>query len=1153
MYLRGQASPAGMGSIAAEAVDTVERWLSVTDVKVPPAESKLARLLSDEEGARFVTDIVDLVIRPGDVAVAARNLEHLSRRLPARVNWLEGVAAHLAGGFAPLLPSAIVPIARESFLRPVGHLLLRGDSEEIEKQVAKVSEPGGIRPTVAPLTAVASGHRERNRQVADAHELLRRPGIDAVSLRPASFAGRPRLIDLDAEVESATELLEPLYETAAHAERAKFINLDVARLEELELSLRVFERTMARFPQLDMGISLPACLPESLPALVRVIDLARKRCAAGGAGITVRFTRGERLAQERAHADIHGWPSAPFATRGETDAHYVRLLDYAFTPDRTSVVRVVSATHNLFTVALAWRLARARGVERSLEHEFMLGIATEQRETVKRDVGGVRLFTPVVQNAQVSLAVPYLKRRIFDLSRADGYLATFLQRGDGEAFSNERDSFLSSVERSAVVPVATNRTQTSVRTEVADFTVESTREWASAVLERTRDSASGESLLARSMIGTEQELEQLVTNAVAHGESWGGRRGSTRAAVLESVAEVFAQWRGLLVETAVSESGVTLPEADTDVTVAIELARRAAEGARELDRVRDASCFPPRLVVVVSSRSVPLSALADDVLSALGAGSAVIIKTAPETRRSSAVFIETLIAGGVPPGLVTILDDEEEFARALISDERVDHVLHTGSRHAAKLFHSWRAESRISSTTGGRNSVIVTASAHLETAVTGIVDGALEYAGQSPLAVSTVIFVGNAGDSARFLGRLSDAIASMPIAAPGTTGAGMSSLARPATVQQRLSLETLDDGESWRVQPRQVDAQGRLWTPGLRDNVSPDSRFRKGENRAPVVGIVRADTLADAIDIQNAHRFGLSAGIYSFDDDEVGTWLDSAEAGLLSVNCSPGFALRGRAPVQGWNRAVVGTVSSGGYDTVLTLGRWQPVGFEPGTTVTLEGISEPVAQVIGAAQSGMDFTEFDWVRTGARSDEEAWGTAYATKKLVQTESERIEHRYRPVPVTIRLSEGAPMVHLVRVLAAATRTQSAIAISSALPLHSDLIALFRQWESPAGVAEVLVESDVRWRARVQAGEIATSRIRLIGGDRNILARVLHGQLGIAVHDAPVTASGRIELLPFLRGQTVCIGSENEGITRENRPQPNPTYNGLPPPLGGPTFH
>src|SRR5690606_20434813 len=93
--------------------------------------------------------------------------------------------------------------------------------------------------------------------------------------------------------------------------------------------------------------------------------------------------------------------------------------------------------------------------------------------------------------------------------------------------------------------------------------------------------------------------------------------------------------------------------------------------------------------------------------------------------------------------------------------------------------------------------------------------------------------------------------------------------------------------------------------------------------------------------------------------------------------------------------------------------------------------------------------------------------------------ERNVLRYLPVPVTVRLAEGESLAQLVRVIAAATRAGAPIAISSAEPLPAGLITLFGREFSATTVASVVVESDVRWNARVMQGDLATDRIRLIG--------------------------------------------------------------------------
>ncbi|HEU4850234.1 MAG TPA: aldehyde dehydrogenase family protein, partial [Terrimesophilobacter sp.] len=318
----------------------------------------------------------------------------------------------------------------------------------------------------------------------------------------------------------------------------------------------------------------------------------------------------------------------------------------------------------------------------------------------------------------------------------------------------------------------------------------------------------------------------------------------------------------------------------------------------------------------------------------------------------------------------------------------------------------------------------------------------------------------------------------------------------------------------------------------------------------PVLGIMRAATLSEAIELQNAPGFGLAAGIQALDAAELAEWFDTVQAGMLFANRPVGPGSATLLPHGGWNRSNIGSgTAAGGPDELVALGRWSAVAAEPDPTVSLEGIDAQVARLIDAALPSMAFEEFDQVRRGALSDAKAWRERFSVPielgdKGLATEPaageagiERNLLRYRAVPVTIRLAEGASPADLVRVLAAATTARAAVAISSAVPLHANLIELFGARDAPVGIAQVLVESDTRWRARVQAGEVATTRIRLIGGDRTVLARVLHGQPGIAVYADPVTASGRIELLPFLIEQTISASTARFG-------QPDPGLANVP---------
>ncbi|MEO7373549.1 MAG: proline dehydrogenase family protein [Terrimesophilobacter sp.] len=1146
MDVRDLALPMRTADLADEATKTVRRWLDASQhAETPRDEARLATLLSDPDGPAFARGLVDGLLRPTDAKVAAHNLERLSRDVPDSVRWHSEIGTQLAGGFAPLLSAQIVPLVVHNLLRTVGGMFVRLGARDPESQLAQLRGTGGVRTILAPVTSDACGHRQANRQLADARDLISRKDVDAISVSLPQLFGRLRLIDIDQQVAQAVDQLASLYELASSAPGPKFINLEVERLHELEPTVRVFQELCERYPQLEAGITLPANLPESLSALERITQWAARgeanaqEFAPGSTGsyprIVVRLVKGDHGGDEHAEAAARGWPSAAFTRRVDTDAHYLRLLDASLTRSRCTAVRVIIATHNLFDVAYAWRLARDRGVERSVEYEFMLGLNSAQADAVKRDVGGIRRYVPVVQHGQLALVVPYLMRRLDDLTSSETFLGAREIAADTAQFAREDSHFREALHHASEPVAASFRHQGLLHAEDTDLTVRANRDWAHTILMRSKDSAGGEELLAQfsaalASHSSTDAVDAMVAKAVMAGTEWGQRRGTTRAAVLDSVADTLAEWRGPLIETAVSESGLTFEEADREVTLAIDAARHTASRARGLDSVDGAQFVPSRLIVVVAPRVGPIAAPAASMVAALAAGSAVIVKAAPETQRSVAVLIQVLRAAGVPSELMALVCDEGEIAERLLRHHDADRILFAGSRHTAKLFHSWDAELELQATIGGRNSVIVTPNADLEAAVADVVEGAFDHAGQANTAANVVILVGSVATGERFRGRLRDAVSSRIAGPPDAPATELSSLVRPAAGAALASLDELADGETWLVRPSSLGSTGRLWAPGLRDGVTPGSTFHTRESRAPVLGIMTAHTLDEAIEIQNVLGFGLTAGIQSTDAGELSQWLHSVEAGMLFVNLPVVPGIRSRMPFGGWGRSHIGQGRmAGGPDELHSLGNWAPVFGEPGTAVTLNGVSKPVVSLVEAAQPSMSFIEFDRVRTAAKSDERVWRADLAVPhELSDGTAERNVLRYRPVPVTIRLAEGAPVSQLVRSLAAAALAGSAVAISSSAPLPAPLITLFSSTQSPVAVAEVLIESAARWHARLHAGAVETQRIRLIGGDPAVLARVLHGRPGISVHGGPITTNGRAELLVFLREQSVCAAASRYGL-------------------------
>ena len=718
---------------------------------------------------------------------------------------------------------------------------------------------------------------------------------------------------------------------------------------------------------------------------------------------------------------------------------------------------------------------------------------------------------------------------LFDLSSSE------------ELFARERDRFVASLADVDDVVPASNRVQsrghldglddrrvTFANEPDTDPAIASNRAWGLSVLKRSADSRLGMGTVATATVTDEGSLESLITTTKDAGIGWGALPAAERARILHDAADVLAAFRGRLIEIMAHETGKTIAEGDVEVSEAVDFARYYAERALDLDDVPDVTYRAPKLIVVTPPWNFPVAIPAGSVLAALAAGAAVILKPAPQARRSGAVMVEALWEAGVPRDVLVLADLEEgDLGRELVSHPAVDRVILTGAYETAKLFRSWRADLPLLAETSGKNAIIVTPHADLDLAVADVVRSAFGHAGQKCSAASLVILVGSVASSERFRRQLVDAVNTLRVGYPAERTRQMGPIIEPAHGKLLSALTTLGDGESWLVKPRQLDETGRLWSPGVRAGVAPGSEFHLTEYFGPVLGVMTAATLDEAIALQDAVPYGLTAGIHSLDAAEVSHWIDTVQAGNLYVNRGITGAIVRRQPFGGWKRSTVGTsAKAGGPNYLLTLGSWEAIEREPRNDILLPGISDRVASVVKKAQSGLDFAEFDLVRAGAQSDEIAWSSEYGISRDVSAlVVERNVFRYRPVPVTVRLSDGEPLGHLVRIVAAAAITGAPLAISSSVPLPVSLVQSFEGPSAPVRVRQLVIESDAAWLARVRA--VPTARIRLLGGDASALADALDGSVDVAVWSAPVTTAGRIELLPFLHEQSVSITAHRFG--------------------------
>ena len=1115
-------APANSADVDAAVPDAIARaheWLaadSETGSEARAAE-QLSAILRDPEGMRFTMDFVDRVARPTDDVAAAQALHKVTDGVsPSFLGSVDSALLTVGAKAGRIAPRLVMPAARARMRQLVSHLVLDVEGRTLRDRLDRAAE-AGEQLNLNLLGELVLGEKEARDRTRRTIELIENPRVTYVSVKASSLCAQLQHWDHAGSLERLKERLRPVYRAAkAHG---VFVNLDMEEYHDLELTVDLFTGLVdePEFRDLTAGIVLQAYLPDSPAALERIADFARARHAAGGAPLKVRLVKGANLAMERVHAEVHGWPQAPYLTKPETDSNYYRLLDLALQPDLADALRVGVASHNLFTSALAWELADRRGVTRQLDAEMLQGMAPGQARAVREVFGTVILYTPVVRTEDFDVAVSYLVRRLEENADPENFLhSLFAPEGEG-AMDGQEEVFARAVRSRWETPAGPRRRQ--------DRTAESGRQAPRTgrfANEPDTDPAlpanrawALEALTAELPDAPEPVTDkEIVDAALAHGRTlgaaWGTRDVGKRAYVLEAVGDAVADARGRLIAAMTQEAGKTVDQADPEVSEAVDFCSYYAHSARRLAGPQ-AEFHPRTLTLVVPPWNFPVAIPVGGITAALAAGSAVVVKPAPQVTRCAAVLVEAvrtgLAAAGEDPDLVQlVMVPEDETGRHLISHADIDQVILTGASDTAALFRSWRPEMVLQAETSGKNALVITPFADPDLAVDDLVHSAFGHSGQKCSAASLAIVVGSDGPSERLIGQLVDATETL-VVGPGTDPATtMNGLIEAPGEKLERGLTQLEEGERWLVEPEQLDEEGLFWRPGIRDNVRPGSWFHTHECFGPVLGIMRARDLDEAIDWQNATGFGLTGGIHSLDDDEVAHWMERVEVGNAYVNRGITGAIVERQPFGGWKNSSVGPgAKAGGPNYVAQLGDWSDadgelpvheVDLQPAVAAELRRAAELVGDELSEA-------DLNWLWRAAELDELAWrsefGRAHDPAALA---GEANVFRYRPVlePVLVHVGAGAARRDVIRQRLAAARTQAPV--------------VFADDSQVERVAGAVASQD-------------SARVRCLGEVPELL-RTTAAEHGAVVLDGPVLADGRRELLPYLLEQAVSVTTHRFGL-------------------------
>ncbi len=1092
------------------AVSLVGEWLEraerIETAQERESVDRLSGVVTDPHGVSFAMRFVDRVLRPEDHRTAARQLVGLvaDGGLPDFLSPVDKLLLRAGARLAPIIPGVVMPLAARRMRGLVGHLVVDADPDTMAAHFARRSGDG-FRLNVNLLGEAVLGQAEADRRHAEAMALLDQPSVDYVSVKVSAIVSQLNYWDWEGSTERVMDRLRPLLLKAGRTSPATFINLDMEEYHDLELTMEVFTRLLDEpdLHGLDAGIVLQAYLPDSFPALQFLVQWAaarRNRTVDGrpGGTVKIRLVKGANLAMEQVEAALHDWEQAPYRTKAETDANYKRCLDWLLDQDRMTGVRLGVASHNLFDVAFARLLAQSRGVTDRVEFEMLEGMAPSQARVVRTDAGGLLLYTPVVAEENFDVAISYLFRRLEENAAEENFIHSVLDPvgsnrllATSATFDTEAERFRNAVDDRWKVGAEPQRTPPALRSAdravpqppptPVDFHNEpdtdpalpANRQWAARVVAARPEPVSAP------VVEDPAAVDRALKLARAAQGRWAEQPAAHRREVLHAVADVLAERRGELITTMVHEANKTFEQADPEVSEAIDFARYYGDRALDLERLSDLRFDAFGVVAVAPPWNFPVAIATGGVMASLAAGNAVILKPAPEVPRCAELIVECCRQAGVPNDVLQFLRvPENEAGRQLITG--ADAVILTGAYETAQLFRSWRNDMRLFAETSGKNAMIITQNADLDQAVADLVSSAFGHSGQKCSAASLAICVGDVYSSDRFRRQLIDAVTSLhpgPAADLATTVGPV--ITEPSGKLAR-ALTQLDRGEEWLVKPRQIEPA--IWSPGVKIGVTAGSWFHRTECFGPVLGIAAAESLDEAIAIQNDSELGLTGGLHSLDLDEIEEWSSRVEVGNAYINKPTTGAIVQRQPFGGWKRSSVGPgVKAGGPNYVAALGTWRP--------------TVPTPTAASAAAESDDRADA-WLAAAEASDQAAWRTEFSVEHdPTALFCERNAFRYLPVTgVAVRVQSDGTEVEVTRVLNAIGRCGVRVMIS-------------RADEEPASAFGDRLAVDGR-----------IERIRVVGTPDDDLWRV-SAETGIHVADGPVTSEGRLELAHYLKEQAI----------------------------------
>ena len=730
------------------------------------------------------------------------------------------------------------------------------------------------------------------------------------------------------------------------AELGAAIHFDMEQYRYKDLTLQILKELLMEEEfrsRTDLGVTLQAYLRDSYQDLQDLIEWAKER----DNPLTVRLVKGAYWDQETIKSEQNHWQQPVFNDKAATDINYERMTQLLL--ENNEYLYAAIGSHNVRSQALACAIAETLDIPaRRFEMQVLYGMGDKLAQALVKRGHRVRVYSPY---GNLLPGMAYLIRRLLENTANSSFIK-----------QNQSDKPIDELIAPPIVNdngrgnsrIAPKGLHYAPDTDYADTAKRTKAEQALQLVkqqlgktyqplidgeyvesDRYLDSVNpsrSEELVGKVGQISIEQAEKAMNAAKAAFKSWKKTPATDRAKILRKAADLMEERRHELNAWICLEVGKIIPQADGEVSEAIDFCRYYADEIERLDSgvnydiagENNRYFYQPKgIAVVISPWNFPFAIATGMTVAALVTGNCTLLKPAATSSVIAAKIAEILVEAGIPKGVFQYVPGKGSEVGSYLVEHKDTHVIaFTGSREvgcriyaeAAKLKPGQKHLKRVIAEMGGKNAIVVDESADLDQAVAGVVQSAFGYSGQKCSACSRVIVLSTIHDA--FLERLVEATKSLNVGTSDDPGVQMSSVI-DANARDRI-LKYIEQGkqQSELALEMPIPEGGYYIPPTIFAGVKPDHTIAQEEIFGPVLAVIKADSFNSALEIANGTDYALTGGLYSRTPSHIEQASREFEVGNLYINRNITGAIVARQPFGGFKLSGVGS-KAGGPDYLL--------------------------------------------------------------------------------------------------------------------------------------------------------------------------------------------------------------------------------------------